>query len=70
MDGVNAGALGLMLAVCVSLGLASLTSATGWLIFGLAVSVLVVWNLNAAWIILVTGYFVTSLRAFFSEAIL
>jgi chromate transporter len=52
LDGVNAGALGLMLAVCFSLGFASLTSVAGWLIFGLAISVLVVWNLNAAWIIL------------------
>ncbi|MCG3121231.1 MAG: putative chromate transport protein [bacterium] len=52
LDGVNAGALGLMLAVCFSLGLASLTSVAGGLIFGLAIIVLVVWNLNAAWIIL------------------
>lgn len=52
LDGVNAGALGLMLAVCFSLGFASLTSVAGWLIFSLAIIVLVVWNLNAAWIIL------------------
>lgn len=52
LDGVNSGALGLMLAVCFSLGFASLTSVAGWLIFGLAIVVLVVWNLNAAWIIL------------------
>ncbi len=52
LDGVNAGALGLMLAVCFSLGFASLTSVAGWFIFGLAIVVLVVWNLNAAWIIL------------------
>jgi chromate transporter len=52
LDGVNAGALGLMLAVCFSLGLGSLTSVAGWMIFGLAILVLVVWNLNAAWIIL------------------
>jgi chromate transporter len=52
LDGVNAGALGLMLAVCFSLGLGSLTSVAGWLIFGLAIVVLVTWKLNAAWIIL------------------
>lgn len=52
LDGVNAAALGLMLAVCFSLGFASLTSLAGWFIFGLAIIVLVVWNLNAAWIIL------------------
>lgn len=52
LDGVNAGALGLMLAVCFSLGFTSLTSVAGGLIFGLAIIVLVVWNLNAAWIIL------------------
>jgi chromate transporter len=52
LDGVNAGALGLMLAVCVSLGLSSLASVSGWLIFGLAVVVLVKWNINAAWVIL------------------
>jgi len=52
LDGVNAAALGLMLAVCVSLGLCSLTSMAGWLIFGLAILVLVAWNLNAAWIVL------------------
>lgn len=52
LDGVNAAALGLMLAVCFSLGFASLTSVAGWFIFGLAIIVLVVWNLNAAWIIL------------------
>lgn len=52
LDGVNAGALGLMLGVCFSLGFASLTNVAGWFIFGLAIIVLVVWNLNAAWIIL------------------
>ncbi|MGH7493626.1 MAG: chromate efflux transporter [bacterium] len=52
LDGVNAGALGLMLAVCVSLGLGSLTSVSGWLIFGLAVLALATWNLNTAWVIL------------------
>lgn len=52
LDGVNAAALGLMLAVCFSLGFASLMSVAGWFIFGLAIIVLVVWNLNAAWIIL------------------
>jgi chromate transporter len=52
LDGVNAGSLGLMLAVCFSLGLGSLTNVAGWLIFGLASVVLVKWNPNVAWIIL------------------
>jgi len=46
-----AAALGLMLAVCVALGLGSLTSLAAWLIFGLALVVLVARNVNAAWII-------------------
>lgn len=52
LNGVNAAALGLMLAVCVALGLGSLTSLAAWLIFGLALVVLVARNVNAAWIIL------------------
>jgi chromate transporter len=52
LDGVNSGALGLMLAVCIALGASNLTSAAGWIIFGLAAVVLVIWKLNAAWIIL------------------
>lgn len=52
LDGVNAGSLGLMLAVCFSLGIGSLTNVAGWLIFGLASVVLVKWNLNVAWVIL------------------
>jgi chromate transporter len=52
LDGVNSGALGLMLAVCISLSASSLTSAGGWIIFGLAAVVLMTWKSNAAWIIL------------------
>ena len=52
LQGVNAGSLGLMLAVCFSLGLGGLTNLSGWIIFGLAILVLVAWNVNAAWIIL------------------
>jgi chromate transporter len=56
LDGVNSGALGLMLAVCIALGASNLTSATGWIIFGLAAIALVIWKLNAAWIILGGAY--------------
>jgi chromate transporter len=52
LDGVNSGALGLMLAVCIALGASNLTSAPGWIISGLAAVVLMIWKLNAAWIIL------------------
>jgi chromate transporter len=52
LNGVNAGALGLMLAVCISLGASSLASAAGWFIFGLTGLVLAVWKLNAAWVVL------------------
>lgn len=52
LDGVNAGALGLMLAVCIALGASNLTNAPGWIIFGFATVVLMIWKLNAAWIIL------------------
>lgn len=51
LDGVNAASLGLMLAVCVTLGSTTLTSISAWMIFLLAAIVLSKWNLNAAWIV-------------------
>ncbi len=52
LDGVNGSALGLMLAVCVSLGASTLVNPVTWLIFiGAGVSILV-WNLHPAWIVL------------------
>jgi chromate transporter len=51
LDGVNAASLGLMMAVGVSLALSTLTGFAPWGIFVLALIVVVVWNLNAAWIV-------------------
>ena len=51
LDGVNAASLGLMMAVSVSLALSTLTGFAPWGIFVLALIVVVVWNLNAAWIV-------------------
>jgi chromate transporter len=51
LDGVNAASLGLMMAVSVSLALSTLTAFVPWGIFVLALIVVVVWNLNAAWIV-------------------
>ncbi|MBI3189733.1 MAG: chromate efflux transporter [Ignavibacteriales bacterium] len=51
LDGVNAASLGLMFAVTISLATSSLTSIGAWLIFLLAGIVVVIWNLNAAWIV-------------------
>jgi chromate transporter len=51
LDGVNASALGLMLAVCVVLGIGTLSSPLMGLIFlGAAVSILV-WNIHPAWLV-------------------
>ena len=52
LDGVNSGALGLMLAVCIALGAHSLINPAGWIIFALAAAALTIWKLNAAWIVL------------------
>jgi chromate transporter len=51
LDGVNAASLGLMLAVCVILGIATLVNPGSWSIFIVAAVVIVVWNFHAAWIV-------------------
>ena len=51
LDGVNASALGLMLAVCVTLAVSTLGSPVLWLIFlGSGASILV-WNVHPAWLV-------------------
>ena len=55
LDGVNAAALGLMLAVTITLGMATLGSMMNLLIFIAALAVLVIWNLNPAWIVAGAG---------------
>lgn len=52
LDGVNAASLGLMLAVTVKLALAALSGVGSWIILLVAAIVVVVWNINAAWIVL------------------
>jgi chromate transporter len=61
LDGVNASALGLMLAVCVTLGMNTLSNPLNWLIFLGAGSSILFWNLNPAW--LVVGSALVSLLA-------
>lgn len=51
LDGVNAASLGLMLAMTILLGIASLTSPPLWVIFLTAATVSFVRNVNAAWIV-------------------
>ena len=51
LDGVNAASIGLMAAVCITLGLATLTGIASWVIFVLAAVVLLRWRVNPAWII-------------------
>ncbi|MGA2623874.1 MAG: chromate efflux transporter [Bacteroidota bacterium] len=51
LDGVNAASLGLMVAVCVTLGLTTLTGIRSWIIFALAAIILIRWNVHPAWIV-------------------
>lgn len=51
LDGVNAAALGLMLAACITLGLSALQSVPAWIVFALAAIVQFVWSPNSAWIV-------------------
>lgn len=52
LDGVNAASLGLMLAVTIELGMTALSGVGSWLIFLIAALVVVLWNVNAAWIVI------------------
>jgi chromate transporter len=51
LDGVNASALGLMLAVCIILGISTLTNPLMWLIFLGAAGSVLIWNLHPAWLV-------------------
>ena len=51
LDGVNAASLGLMLAVCMILGIATLVNPGSWTIFIVAAAVIILWNFHAAWIV-------------------
>ena len=51
LDGVNAAALGLMLAVSITLMKTTLSSVPTWVIFMVSLASIVRWNLNAIWII-------------------
>jgi chromate transporter len=55
LDGVNAASLGLMLAVCMILGIATLVNPGSWTIFIVAAAVIIIWNFHAAWIVVGAG---------------
>jgi chromate transporter len=52
LDGVNAASLGLMLAVTIQLAMAALSGVGSWLMFLIASIIIIVWNVNAAWIVM------------------
>jgi chromate transporter len=65
LDGVNVSALGLMLAVCVVLGIGTLSSPVMWLIFLGAIISTLIWNLHPAWLVVggaVVGWLATTIR--------
>ena len=51
LDGVNAASLGLMAAVCITLGMSTFTSPGAWIIFALSAAILLRWNPNPVWIV-------------------
>lgn len=51
LDGVNAASLGLMTAVCITLGMSTFTSPGAWIIFALSAAILLRWNPNPVWIV-------------------
>lgn len=55
LDGVNAASLGLMLAVCVTLAASTLAGPGSWIILAIAAAVIIIWNINAAWIVIGAG---------------
>jgi chromate transporter len=52
LDGVNAAALGLMLGVCVAMGLSTLLNVHSWIIAAAAAVALLAWSPNPGWIVL------------------
>ena len=51
LDGVNGSALGLMLAVCITLGVSTLGNPVMWLIFLGAAVAIYMWNIHPAWLV-------------------
>jgi chromate transporter len=51
LDGVNGSALGLMLAVCITLGATALTNPLMWLIFLAAGILILKWKIHPAWLV-------------------
>lgn len=51
LDSVNAASLGLMLAVTVKLASGALPDAGSWIILVCASILVLLWNINAAWIV-------------------
>lgn len=52
LDGVNAASLGLMAAVCVSLGISTLSGIPSWAIFLMSAVAMMFWEINPGWAIL------------------
>jgi chromate transporter len=52
LDGVNAGALGLMIGVSLKLAISILSGPLPWIIFLAALAAVVLWRVNAAWIVI------------------
>ena len=51
LDGVNAASLGLMLAVTIVLAGSTLVTPVSWIIFVFAALTVIIWNVNAGWIV-------------------
>jgi chromate transporter len=52
LDAVNASSLGLMAGVAIKLAQASLTTWPAWVVALVAISVSIVWRINAAWLVI------------------
>ena len=55
LNGVNASALGLMLAVCATLGISTLISPLMWLLFIAAGSAMLIWDFHPAWLVVASA---------------
>jgi len=51
LDGVNGASLGLMLSVCITLGVSTLAGVAPWIIFLVSAVVIIRWNVHAGWIV-------------------
>ncbi|HTP12001.1 MAG TPA: chromate efflux transporter [Bacteroidota bacterium] len=52
LDGVNGAALGLILAVCISLGAATLVSPLLWFLFVAAGAAILIWRVHPGWLVI------------------